>query len=198
MTECVILLCGKQGSGKSTLSNALAHKLYPEGFNVYQMKYADPLYEMHDAVLEVARKWKFPIPDFRKNGPLLQVLGTEWVRHSLGPDVWVECLRNRIQQTVEDSISGMPSVFIVEDCRFKNEFYAFPDAFRVRLTADRDIRMGRARSWRANENHQSETDLDDLSPREFSMLVDTGKLYPAEVLEQTYWSFLAWRKLKSQ
>lgn len=49
---------------------------------------------------------------------------------------------------------------IIDDCRFTNEFDAFPQALRVRLNAAEDVRKGRAESWRENTVHPSEVGLD--------------------------------------
>ena len=49
---------------------------------------------------------------------------------------------------------------IVGDCRFENEFMAFPEALRVRLQCPEDIRRKRCSMWRENVEHPSEIGLD--------------------------------------
>jgi hypothetical protein len=49
---------------------------------------------------------------------------------------------------------------IIDDCRFPNEFEAFPEALRVRLNADEKVRKLRTEAWRENTLHPSEVSLD--------------------------------------
>jgi hypothetical protein len=66
-------------------------------------------------------------------------------------------------------------VFIVADCRFQNEFDAFPEALRVRLTASEDVRRTRTNSWRENTSHPSEIDLDGYEAEgKFDLVFDTS------------------------
>jgi hypothetical protein len=74
-------------------------------------------------------------------------------------------------------------LFIVSDCRFRNEFDGFPDAFKVRLECDRDIRKSRCSQWRENDTHISETDLDGYAEEgKFDCVIDTGDLTVQECL----------------
>lgn len=161
----IVLISGKQGSGKTTLTKALIKRFKEEGYEPHAVKFADTLYKMHDAVLHVLQEAGIK-RDVSKDGPLLQLLGTEWGRKTLGDDVWCKIAANKVTELLasnKESFSASynkKKVVILDDARFENEFDVFPDALKIRLECDRDKRKGRCDSWRENEFHPSETGLD--------------------------------------
>lgn len=159
MNTRVILISGAQGAGKTTLANALLKEARIAGFFSQVLKFADPLYKIHDATLERAHAL-LGIPKVAKDGDLLQLLGTEWARKKFGPNVWADALRIEIEKLRRTVPVGFKLLVIVDDCRFENEFDAFPDAVTVRLEVPEEIRKRRATSWRENTLHPSETGLD--------------------------------------
>lgn len=158
----VVMISGKQGSGKSTTAQALRSALGANGVGVIYDRFAKPLYDAHDAVLAVLRpQGILPDPDIKKDGLLLQVLGNDWARE-VDPNMWVRGFQNRLQQ-YKDKFAVNPLVkvaIICEDCRYVNEFDAVPDAVRVRLEAPEETRRPRTDQWRKNVTHKSEIDLD--------------------------------------
>jgi dephospho-CoA kinase len=181
----IVLLSGKQGSGKSTLAKNLEAYWGLRGYAVYKAKFAQPLYEAHDAVYTVLERWGITAPEGGVDKPLLQVLGTEWGR-AKDPDMWVKALRHRVSEdTKRWRDLNYNFAVLVDDLRFKNEFHAFDVALKIRLECDRDIRKSRAHCWRENENHSSETDLDDfVRDGKFDLVVDSGKLTSEQIVEQ--------------
>lgn len=158
----IILISGKQGSGKTTLAKNLVERL-----GAIHLKFADPLYEIHEAIRKVADKWQIPFD--QKEGRLLQLLGTEWGRACKGENVWCDALFNKVS-VLEDN-----NIIIIDDCRFKNEFYRFKDiAVTIRLVANENDRRKRADSFRDDTNHPSEIDLDDIPDEQFDLTIDTG------------------------
>jgi phosphomevalonate kinase len=174
----IILISGKQGSGKTTTSDALAVRLreiYGEN-EVYRTRYAKILYKMHDAVRDIGREYGLDLPE--KNGFLLQILGTEWGRNKVADDVWIK--------TVRADIAKQNAKFvIIDDMRFKNEFHAFDDTevLKIRLEAPQDVRKARCDGWRDTENHPSETNLDDYL-HNFDLVLDTSSNDLNTVLDQ--------------
>lgn len=168
------------GSGKTTLANAIL-KEFNSGV---RLRFAQPLYEMHDACRVIMDKYAISYDKSKKDGNLLQLLGTEWGRKHHGDNVWVEALKNAYQ--------GLPkgSIAVVEDCRFKNELEAFrqePFKVFVRLECDRWSRQTRCSMWRENENHPSEIDLDSYvyEPDKFDLILNTkttGPEYVAKIV----------------
>jgi energy-coupling factor transporter ATP-binding protein EcfA2 len=161
----IIQLSGKQGSGKTTLAKNLQKLLTAE---TSITRYAKAVYEMHDMVLEVGKKYGFK--PMKKDGPLLQLIGTEWGRKTRGEDVWIKACQCEVKKLGKAGVQ----VIIIEDCRFKNEFHCFPRSHKVRLMASKSARKARADSWRTNDQHPSETDLDlyeDLN--KFDLMINT-------------------------
>lgn len=173
------------GSGKTTTQNALVKRFIDMGIYPRVINFASTIYNIHDYALKTMHNLGI-LTDVKKDGKLLQLLGTEWGR-SIDPDIWVQATR----ATVDASIAP---ITIIGDCRFRNEFDAFPDALRVRLHAPRIVRKNRCESWRDNEDHPSETDLDvydvlhrfDLDISTFAL--DTEQCV-GEIIETFYTDF---------
>lgn len=158
----IVLISGPQGSGKTTTQNLLATR-WQERMEqtVYCVNFADILYEMHNSVLSILEQY-WPKRDLVKDGPLLQVLGTDWGRKTIDENIWVKCLQNKLKKRRADDFSGgaVPELVIVGDCRFENEFDGFPEALRVRLECPEEDRKKRCSMWRDNTKHPSEISLD--------------------------------------
>lgn len=165
------------GSGKTTLGKALEEKIRQKIKKAYpiQVTFASTIYEMHDACLAILKAYGVE-RDIKKDGTLLQLLGTEWGRNTLGEDIWVNLLKGKMKATVQGIDSDLEPYFIITDCRMKNEFDAFPGALHVRLECARDIRKKRCEQWRDRENHPSEIDLDSyVEKNKFDFVFNTGE-----------------------
>jgi len=112
------------------------------------------------------------IPRVEKDGLLLQLLGTEWGRKKHGENVRIDAVKHKIAELASRFKEREKYLVIIDDCRFPNEFDAFPEALRVRLTASEDVRKARTVSWRENTKHPSETSLDDRED-DFDLLLLT-------------------------
>lgn len=164
MDRKVILISGKQGSGKSTLAANLVAHFREKKLNPLVIKFADSLYEMHNAVLRVLANQGVPV---QPDKTLLQVLG-EWARTRVHEDLFVQLMNMNIQ------FSGTADVIIIDDLRFVNEFEGV-EGFKVRLEASEDVRKVRCSQWRDNSSHKSEIDLDN-SLDKFNLVVHTDTL----------------------
>jgi dephospho-CoA kinase len=154
----VVVISGKQGSGKTTLAKLLIEKWkYAE-----TIKFADPIYQIHDFAIRIVKEAGIPF-DRVKDGDLLQYLGTEWGR-KIDRDIWVKIAKSRIDFKLENYFDKPEILFIVDDCRFENEFNIFKDrALMIRLECPEEVRRVRAEYWREATNHPSEIGLDVYS-----------------------------------
>lgn len=158
----IVLISGKQGSGKSSLQRELIKEHKRAQFtDAIAVNFADALYCLHDSVLDTFEA-KYEVPrTLKKDGVLLQLLGTEWGRKVYGDNIWVNLVKQQVDKIyLIDYAHEKNTLVVIADCRFRNEFDAFPDALRVRLSAPISERIARTESWRDNINHLSEIDLD--------------------------------------
>lgn len=181
----ILILSGPQGSGKTTLQQRITEKWYERyhrGTTI--VNFADPIRKMADACNFILKDYGWPDRKITKDGPLMQLLGTEWGRGTIDDEIWVKLLRMKIERAIQlgSYVDGKTltehvdnSLVIIGDCRFPNEFTAFPEALRVRLCAPADVRKGRCEMWRDNVAHASEVALDGYD-REgmFDMYLDTA------------------------
>ena len=157
MWPTVILISGKMGSGKTSLQSRIYDQWKLKYGVPLKVNFADIIYEMHDAVLDILSQHYEDKRGLKKDGNLLQLLGTEWGRNTISPDIWVECLRNKV-------LSHPSPLAIVGDCRFPNELGTFSGTDRrvikVRLECPESVRKVRCSMWRENTGHPSEVSLD--------------------------------------
>lgn len=163
MKKQIVLISGKQGSGKTTTTEGLIRRIHSKpGWYVKEFRFADAIYQIHNFARGLLRDLGIDRPE--KDGKLLQLLGTEWGRDTIDPDIWVKCCKGAIEKWVKEisvpAYNPERVIAIVSDCRFRNEFEGFPEALRVRLNCPEEIRKERCPSWRDTTNHPSETDLD--------------------------------------
>jgi len=173
----IVGLSGKQGSGKTTIAKLLVEALTPQRTRV--VKFATPIYQIHDAVNKVYVNHGINCP--KKDGLLLQWIGTEHGRQTKGDNVWVDIAKRSIINASRDGLHAL-----VDDLRFKNEFTMLEaeNATLIRLVCPTDVRKYRADSWREDHNHKSETDLDEyMAAGRFHLVIDTWHQSPKDILD---------------
>lgn len=191
MTPKVIIISGKQGSGKTTLQKGIQSKLYALGNRVELINFADIIYQIHDYAINVLEGVGVK-RDLVKDGVLLQLLGTEWGRKSIDTNVWVQIAKNRIEAMAKNMHNV--GYVILGDCRFENELDFFPDALKIRLECDREIRKTRCSQWRENDTHPSEIGLDMYSTSgAFNLYFDTGSVSIDDTVEITLKHLENWK-----
>lgn len=119
----LIGLTGAAGAGKDTVASHLFQK-----HGCLKLGFADPLYHMVSAMtglpVEQLADRKVKEADIAWVGTsprrLLQTLGTEWGRGTLGDDIWINGLFRRIEK-YQAALGRWQAGFVVTDVRFANE-----------------------------------------------------------------------------
>lgn len=125
----LIGLTGRAGSGKNTVAEMLAGAGGSQRVRI--AAFADPLYECVSTITGIPadrlrdRAVKEAVVPWLGKSPrqMLQLLGTEWGRDSVHPEIWVRSLMWRIEVWLDagDDV-------IVTDVRFDNEAEAITSA----------------------------------------------------------------------
>ncbi len=189
--KSIIVISGKQGSGKTTQSRLLSYIAIGQDRVPRVFKFAEPLYELHQACLPILKRHGIRPEEMKKDGELLQILGTEYGRNKISQSVWIDVCRRHVKAWLELS----PHHFaMIDDCRFENEFDAFPDALHVNLQAPTALRKERCSYWREDQTHPSEIGLDEYVRRgkfatQWAGILDTEFVRP-EVTAKTIWDRL--------
>ena len=186
MRQNIFTISGKQGSGKSELAKRLERKFIIKlSTTPITLKFADPLYEMQDAIHEILDDYEIRRP--KKDGFLLQWLGTQYGRDHIDQDIWVNIMKTRLA----DLNKGIP--VMIDDCRFENEFEILKEmnCLMIRLECPEYIRKQRTNSWRTDTQHASEIGLDRYSMKnKFDLYIDTGTWNAEYTLD------LAWKSIE--
>ena len=121
MKQLLIGITGPARSGKTT---AAAHLANEHGFECYA--FADPLRDGIMAIFNLSpedlegEKKELPIGWLgRSPRQLMQLLGTEWGRHMISADLWINLAEQNLDclSAVFDTVPG----FVISDVRFENE-----------------------------------------------------------------------------
>lgn len=118
----IIGLSGSMGVGKSTAVKSIKESFFTCPFKL--VKFAQPLYDMQEFIYSRVSSVHTRPPSFIKDRKLLQWLGTEWGRGSIGETVWVDIWKEEaltfLQNNFLDPYNKEPIV-ICDDVRFDNE-----------------------------------------------------------------------------
>lgn len=121
MKQILIGLTGPARSGKTTAANHLARE---HGLECYA--FADPL---RDGIMAIFNLSPEDLDGDKKEEPiawlgrsprqLMQLLGTEWGRHMISANLWIDLAEQNLDclSAVFDTVPG----FVVSDVRFENE-----------------------------------------------------------------------------
>lgn len=118
----LIGISGKAYSGKDFTADAIK-QLFPD-FKIYKIAYADAVRNMLKSIVDVDAIYKLNKKEEPIEGlgvslrELMQSLGTDWGRHILGDNFWVNILNKRIN---DNSFLTEADVIVISDCRFQNE-----------------------------------------------------------------------------
>lgn len=160
-------IAGKAGSGKDSVATAIKDDLSRLGLHVKTYAFATPLkmmlsammsvpYELLEGVTLQSRRWREEvIPAFGKSPrEMMQLLGTEWGRDLIHPDLWVLVAETQIEK-------DGPDVAIFTDLRFPNELALI--ARHDGLCLETVLLGGKDGEAPGVKDHKSEKALDTFS-----------------------------------
>jgi hypothetical protein len=155
----IIALSGPMGSGKSTAVEILKFMVRDMGVNkpIKVIKFAQPLYDMQEMIYRRISSVYGRPTSFVKDRKLLQYLGTEWGRETIGETIWVDLWEKEVKTALQDGY-----VVVCDDARFDNEAESVRrmEGYLIKIVADQSHR--RADNPNGIANHASEAGIKDV------------------------------------
>jgi hypothetical protein len=171
----IIGLCGAQGSGKTTVAEAVVNSpILPNDKKWRRRSLAQPIRDMLSVLVQphhlvpMADKTAKPKELQGKSvRETMQLLGTEWGRNLIGQDIWLDAL-------IRWAIGNNCKRIIVDDLRMQNEFDFIKNAGGL------VVKVLRSKADRYHDQHSSEAQWNNWLPSLF-VVNDTT---PAECAEE--------------
>jgi deoxynucleotide monophosphate kinase-like protein len=169
-----IAITGKAASGKNTVAKLICKSIHHTQSPVH-LAFADPIKEMAQTLFpHLPPKYLYGSSKYRsevissafKDGKPLTVrqllidLGTAGRQYN--HNIWIDILRHRLEVAQKKN----PSIIIVNDVRFKNEFDFLKKLgfYQIRLYRDEHTKI----------DHASETDQDTIQDSQFDCILDNN------------------------
>lgn len=176
----VIAISGKSGTGKSTLAQILSQSLSSEGKKVRVISFARPL------KAEVSRKFGIPMEilcSAKKDEQIKECFADLFLPETTyrelihkyseekkkeNPNYWLD----KTKDLIKTFIKGKIDFVILDDLRFKHEFEFLKKEYKAIL-----VRLDPYKEWKpkANGEHISETDLDNLTFEDWNLQYGPAK-----------------------
>ena len=148
----IIGLNGKMGVGKSTAANFIqARSKQP----IKLIKFAAPLYDMQEYIYRRISSIYTRNEDFTKDRKLLQWLGTEWGRGTIGESLWIDLWRSEVKTTLSSGYN-----VICDDVRFNNEAAVIKELGGIVLNISSSLTNNRINTKTGIIDHSSEKSVD--------------------------------------
>jgi hypothetical protein len=181
----IILISGKQGSGKTTLSNGLMDLSRRHFVSSWPGGFAKAMRAIVQTMSLTAKSVGCPIPEKVETRELMNFIATTWGR-GINPDFWIPPVIKDYKQIAELWKNRAFFLYIIDDFRCLNEANAFndlDDVYRIRLQCPEEYRRKRAKYW-GDPTHVSEVDLDNYG--NFDLTMDTLEATPEENANRAY------------
>ena len=149
-----VYFIGKMGSGKSTLATALAMN-----YHYKQIRFANAIYTLAYDYFKMDKKVK--------DRKLLQIMGTE-VGRGINDNIWVNRVIEDVKIVTETAKRfDYPEInFVLDDCRFRNEFDRCKKLGFKMIKIYRDDNVPIIQS-----NDLSEIEQDTIKDNEFDFII---------------------------
>ena len=187
--KMIVLISGKQGAGKTTLSNKLMEKARLNRAYAYPTGFAAAMRVIVQGMHVLAKGQGCPIPEKIENRALMNFIATDWGR-GMDPDFWIPPARKAIK-SIQDLWKDQPfHLILIDDFRCQNEAHALDDldqVYRIRLECPEEFREKRAKYW-GSPDHFSEVDLDGYD--KFDLFLNTFLNTPDENADIAYESII--------
>ena len=142
---------GGMGVGKSTAIEIIK-SCFPDR-EVVLVKFAQPLYDMQEAIYDrISPVFKRP-GEFKKDRKLLQWLGTDWGRDSISKTLWVDLWKDEVGFQTDCKVAP---IIVCDDCRFDNEAEAIHSLGGYVIKLTRPDNTKHAEGGVGIQNHASE------------------------------------------
>lgn len=160
MKKVIIMISGKKGVGKTTLSNRLTEVLR-EDYTVFETAFAKGVKEISNIVFE---KMGVDISEYMVDKkemlrPIYQSVGN--LGRSITPSYWTDALAKNVKSVGAD-------ITIVDDVRFPNEIECFDDEedyIVIKFKVDRES------IYEGVDLDVSETALDNYNLKNFDLIL---------------------------
>lgn len=170
MQPIIIAFNGGLGSGKSTAIKFLKRYLgqfynqtdgAPCSEDVNLVKFAQPLYDIQEYVYGRIQDVHTRPANFIKDRKLLQWLGTDWGRSTVGENVWVDLWKAEVKAITEDyaGFSTDRPVIVCDDVRFDNEAATVKAMGGIIVKISANFSKERAEGGVGISNHASEAGI---------------------------------------
>lgn len=152
--KTIVLISGKKGCGKSTLSNELKKRVWATRIN-----FADAVKELADPMLLAMHGSKAFLPENKELmcRKVYQAVGNSG--RDVNPNFWIDKVKDVVKKSYAD-------IIIIDDARFPNELMAFEnEGYRIVK-----IRTKRDSIFLNVDLDESETSMDVIGDEQFDFI----------------------------
>lgn len=158
----LIGLTGYAGCGKSTLAEYLV-----KSYDFNEISFADPIknglcsiFSVDRETLEIYKSNNVDIPGTHRTMRFLaQTLGTEWGRHIVNDNIWVNLAENGIRRLQRQDKNAK---IVISDVRFPNEAAMIKNNNGIVVFIDSEGAHKKSRLLDKDSNHESESYVEKL------------------------------------
>lgn len=183
-----VLISGKQGSGKTEVSNHLVKLFAQKRMPCWQISMALPVHDMHRGTYILAGNYGVPPkPEGDQDLDLMNSIRDWGRRKSKG--FWTAAVKHRVAMT--ENTFRKPNavhVILIQDLRFVEELKAWPSALSVWLECDDLKRLDRAPDYNIKDPWEVVGPKPEYLDKDsgFSLVIDSGEKTTENCAQEIY------------